>query len=121
MSKKIGVARISSEARHTVTVKLTLEDEAGNVEQVDARVVYRGMSLRASAALRERLEEMDPRVQLVKGLAATVIALPDFVGGEGEAVEPSEEFFDTLDSVVLNKISDAIAEDRVPPTRRSGF
>jgi hypothetical protein len=120
MSKKINVARLTSEARHTVTVKLKLEDEIGNVEEMDARVVYRGMSLRDAAALDEKLEGKDARTQLIEALAVIVIALPDFAGENGEPVEPTVEFWDTLDTVVLNHIHDRVMEDRVPPTRRSG-
>lgn len=118
MSKKISVARLTSQARHTVIVPLTLEDEAGNVEKVDARVVYRGISLKEGAALDEQLEKLpDNRAKLVFILTSNVISLPDFVGDGGDPVEPTHEFFDALDTVVLNRIHDAITEDRNPNAR----
>lgn len=119
MTKKINVARVTSDARHTVKVPLTLEDDAGNVETAEARVVYRGLSLRASAALDEQLSGLSEREGLIKALSSVVIALPDFVRGEGEAVEPDEELWDTLDTVVLNAIYQAIQDDRDPNRKPS--
>lgn len=119
--KKISVARLGAEARHTVTVKLSLEDEVGNVEEMDARVVYRGLSLKAGAELDATLEGLDERAALIRALAGVVISLPDFAGEDGEPVAPTEEFWDTLDTVVLYAINTAITEHRNPPTKRSGF
>lgn len=119
--KKINVARLGADARHTVTVKLTLEDEVGNVEVTDARVVYRGLSLRTGAELESQLEGLEERPALIKALSGVVILLPDFAGEDGEAVAPTEEFWDTLDTVVLHAINTAIQEHRNPPMKRSGF
>lgn len=116
--RKISVARLGAEARHTVTVKLTLEDEVGNVEEFDARVVYRGLSLRTGAELESQLEGLDERPALIKALSGVVISLPDFAGEDGEPVAPTEEFWYTLDTVVLHAINTAIREHRNPPTRR---
>lgn len=121
-TKKINVARLSGDARHTTTVKLTLEDEVGNVEETEARIVYRGLSLRTGAELEAQLEGLDERAALIRALSGVVISLPDFAGGEdGEPVEPTEAFWDTLDTVVLYAIHKAISEHRDPPTKRSGF
>lgn len=119
MSKKISVTRLTSEARHTVKVPLTLEDEAGNVEEVEARVVYRGLSLRSSVQLDEQLQGLDERASLLKALSSVVISLPDFAGEEGATVEPTEEFWDTLDTVVLNAVYKAIEDDRDPNRKPS--
>lgn len=119
--KKIHIARLTGEARHTTRVKLTLEDEAGNVEEVEARIVYRGLSLKTSAELEGQLEGLDERASLIKALSGVVISLPDFAADEGAPIQPTEEFWDTLDTVVLNAIYAAIEEHRNPPTKRSGF
>jgi hypothetical protein len=116
--KKISVARLGAEARHTVTVKLTVEDEVGNIEELDARIVYRGLSLKTGAELDAQLAGLDNRASLIKALSGLVISLPDFAGDDGQPPAPTEEFWDTLDSAVLNTIYDAILEHRNPPTRR---
>jgi hypothetical protein len=112
--QRINVARITTEARHTTTVKLTLEDEAGNKETIDARVVYRGMSLKAVTELQDKLKEKDGRQSLIKGLAEVVIALPDFGDADGNEVKPTPEFFDSLDGRVLIAINRAITKDNDP-------
>jgi hypothetical protein len=119
--RKISVARLGAEARHTTTVTLTLEDEVGNVETVEARIVYRGLSLKTGAELEAQLENLDERASLIKALSGVVISLPDFAGDDGEPVAPTEDFWDTLDTVVLHAINTAIREHRNPPTNRSGF
>lgn len=119
--KKISVARLTGEARHTTTVKLTLEDEVGNVEEFEARVVYRGLSLKTGAELEAQLEDLDERASLIKALSGVVISLPDFAGDDGQPPAPTEDFWDTLDTVVLYAVNTAIQEHRNPPTKRSGF
>lgn len=118
--KKISVARVSTGARHTVTIPLVLEDEAGNVETIEARVVYRGISLKDGELLDEELGKLKTvREQNIFALSSVVIALPDFVDEGGEPVKPTAEFFDTLDTAVLNRIDQAIQDDRSPNAKRS--
>lgn len=118
-AKKISVARLTTDARHTVRVPLTLEDDAGNVEQIEARVVYRGISLREGAALGEALEGKTLREAHVTMLSTMVVALPDFVDDSGDPVAPTADFFDGLDTAVLNRINNAIEEDRDPNRKPS--
>jgi hypothetical protein len=113
-TKKINARRVTTAARHTVTVPLKLEDEQGNVEQVEARVVYRGLSLRSVADLDDRLKDEDGRNNLIKGLSEIVIALPDFGDDDGNEITPDAEFFDTLDTKVLRAINRAIRRDNNP-------
>lgn len=114
--KQIQLARLTrtADARHTVNVPIAIEDSEGDVE---IRVVYRGMSIREWAALQKKYEGSDVNDVLPQLLADQVVELPDILDGE-KPVAPTVEFFQTLDTFVLHRISKAIREDRtaVNPT-----
>ena len=112
---KVNLKRLSSGSRHTVTVKLTFEDN-GAVTTEEMRVVYRGVSLREGAEIEARVEAMTNRREaLIAALCEVVLELPDVVDDGGAAVKPSAEFFATLDTFYLNRINTAIQEDRQGP------
>lgn len=112
---KMNVKRLASGGRHTVVVKLPFEDEKGNLTHEEMRVVYRGVSLREGAAMEARAEATaDKRDAVIAALCEVVLDLPD-VEDDGRAVKPSAEFFATLDTFYLNRINDAIQEDRRGP------
>lgn len=93
-------------ARHTVEVELPL---AEGTEKI--RVVYRGRSIRDGLALEQKYEGRDPNEALPEVLAEDVVELPDIKDGD-QPVEPTAEFFSTLDLFVLHRIARAIREDR---------
>src|SRR2546428_5670520 len=115
---KIDFKRIKSGGRHTVVVKLPFEDAAGNVTTEEMRVVYRGVSLHEGAEIEaEAIAEearTDQRTALVNVLAGAVVALPDVIDGD-KPVEPTPDFFSTLDTFYLNRINAAIQQDRQGP------
>jgi len=116
---KLELKRLTSGGRHSVVVNLPFEDKQGNVTNEQMRVVYRGVSLREGAQLEERVNAealTDERAALANALAAVVVELPDMVN-EGAPVEPTAEFFATLDTFYLNRINAAIREDRNGPNR----
>ncbi len=106
---KLQLNRIANTAntRHTVTVELPFDDGAEKM-----RVVYRGMSIREWNELQKKFENIDLNDALPQLLAIQIVELPDLVNGEAP-VEPSVEFFETLDTYVLHRISKAIREDRL--------
>jgi hypothetical protein len=113
---KLQLSRLTNTAaaRHTVTVKLPLAGDGGVVKEEQMDVVYRGMSLREMTEMEERLAKLpeDDATRLAMALAETVVGLPGVEGEEGAAVEPSVEFFQTLDVFVLHRINKTIREDR---------
>lgn len=52
------------------------------------------------------------REALINQMVKTVLRLPDLVDGEGQETKPSVEFFETLDTSVLNTMSNAIKRHR---------
>jgi len=108
MGSKISLARLTqtSAARHTAKLK-----PFGDDSDEEMRIVYRGMTLVESAAFTKKFEAMTPAEALPKALAEQVIELPDLVNGD-KAVEPTEEFFASLDTYVLHRIANAIQNDR---------
>jgi hypothetical protein len=115
---KLNLSRFKSGGRHTVVVKLPFEDPTtGKVVTEEMRVVYRGVSLRDSQEIEDRVNaagEDDERKGLVAALCEAVIELPD-LEDNGQPVQPSVEFFETLDTFFLNRIGRAIREDRQGP------
>jgi hypothetical protein len=103
---KIQLTRLTqtSAARHTTTLK-----PFGNDEEM--RIVYRGMSLIESDAFTKKFEGMPATEALPKALAEQVIELPDVFNADKQ-VEPTEEFFASLDTYVLHRIANAIQNDR---------
>ena len=116
---KIELKALGSGGRHTVVVHLPIEDPQGKIETTEMRVIYRGVSLREGAAIEARATaeaQTDERAALANALAEVVVELPDLVNN-GAAVEPTAEFFATLDTFYLNRINAAIREDRAGPNR----
>jgi hypothetical protein len=112
---KLQVGRLTNTdaARHTVVVKLPIADAQGVVRDEEIRVVYRGMSIREAAALDEKYDSVPAEQALPEVLAANIAALPDIVGEDDAPIEPSVEFFQTVDGFVLNRIRKAIDNDRL--------
>jgi hypothetical protein len=111
---KIELAKLKSGARHTVKVTLAFEENGkSNTEQM--RVVYRGVSLDEAldhaAKVAAAPEEAEKRHWLIEALVNTVLELPDLID-DGHAVPPTAEFFSTLDTYYLNRINQAIVDDR---------
>jgi hypothetical protein len=110
-TSKIDLKKLRSGGRHTVTVNLQFE-ENGNKMTEQMRVVYRGVSLRDGAQIEDRYAKMeDKREALIEALVANVVELPD-VQDNGQPVQPTAEFFGTLDTYYLNRINQAIQDDR---------
>jgi ABC-type Na+ transport system ATPase subunit NatA len=113
---KIDLQRLRSGGRHTVKVVLSFEDQngAGDKKTETMRVVYRGISLSEGQVIEDRLDaasEAKKRETLIEVLAEAVIELPD-VTDNGEPVKADREFFSTLDTYYLNRINQAIQDDR---------
>lgn len=104
---KIQLARLTqtSAARHTALVKL------GDIGDEEMRVIYRGMSLAETADFQKKYEGLAAIDALPRALAEQVIELPDVSEGDKQ-VEPTEEFFRSLDTYVLHRIANAIQADR---------
>jgi hypothetical protein len=110
---KINLAKLASGNRHTVNVTLHFEDHNGGGKTTEQmRVVYRGTSLREGRELQEKLKTIpDERDQLIEALTRTVLELPD-LEDQGQPVPVTPEFFNTLDTYYLNRINQAIQDDR---------
>lgn len=107
---KIELAKMKG-ARHTVKVPLKFE-ENGKTNTEQFSVVYRGVSLTEAVVLQEELEASeDKRETMIKQLTETVLELPDVVD-QGVPVQPTAEFFETLDTYFLFRINQAITDDR---------
>lgn len=108
---KLDIAKFKSGSRHTVKVTLHFEDNGtSSTEQI--RVVYRGISLEEGEAIEAKFKANENRRQaLVDALAANVVELPDIIDN-GAPVAPTVEFWATLDTYYLNRINQAITDDR---------
>lgn len=104
---QLGRLTKTADARHTVTVELPLDDGTEKM-----RVVYRGMSIREWDAVEKKYEGMESNEALPQLLADQVVELPDVLDGD-KPVQPTVEFFQTLDTFILHRISKAIREDRL--------
>jgi len=114
MSKlQVGRLTNTNAARHTVVVKLPIADDQGVVREEEIRVVYRGLSIREAAAIDEKYDNVPAEQALPEVLAANIVALPDVVGDDDKPIEPSVEFFQTVDAFALNRIRRAIDNDRL--------
>jgi hypothetical protein len=108
---KIEINKIKSGGRHTVKVTLSFEDN-GKTSTEQMRVVYRGISLDEGEQIEAQFNATpDKRQALIDALVHNVIELPDVVDN-GQPVPPSAEFFATLDTYYLNRINQAITDDR---------
>lgn len=105
---KIQLNRLSNAANARHTVKVALPFDSG---EETMRVVYRGRSIRDGLELEQKYEGRDANEALPEVLAEEVIELPDVMDGE-TPVQPTAEFFATLDLFVLHRIARAIREDR---------
>lgn len=105
---KIQLARLTQTAgaRHTAIVKL------GDVGEEEMPIVYRGMSLAETAAFTKKYDGMEAAEALPKALAEQVIELPNVFDGD-KTVEPTEDFFRSLDTYVLHRIANALQADRM--------
>ena len=92
------------------------EDDEGARQSESVRVAYRAMSLRLSRELGN--EDLDKK-GLCEQLARIVVSLPDIVGDDEKPIEPTVDFFDSLDIENLRAINKAIGEDINPPTKPS--
>jgi hypothetical protein len=108
---KLDLAKFKSGGKHTVKVTLNFETNGHNsTEQI--KVIYRGISLEEGEALEVKFQAMENKRQaLIELLAQTVIELPD-ISDNGQPVAPTAEFFATLDTYYLNRINQAIQDDR---------
>lgn len=108
---KIDLSKIKSGGRHTVKVSLSFEENGrSTTEQI--RVVYRGISLDEGQEIEAQFNATpDKRQALIDALVHNVVELPDIVDGAAP-VQPSAEFFATLDTYYLNRINQAITDDR---------
>lgn len=108
---KLDIAKFRSGARHTVKITLHFEDNGtSSTEQI--KVVYRGISLEEGAAIEAKFTANEDRRQaLIEVLAANVVELPDIVDN-GAPVAPTAEFWAELDTYYLNRINQAITDDR---------
>lgn len=111
---KIDLAKLRSGGRHTTTARLVFENGDGTKTTEEMRIVYRGVSLREGQEIENRVDalaESDKRQALIDALCAVVLELPD-VEDAGAPVKPDQEFFATLDTYYLNRINQAIQDDR---------
>jgi hypothetical protein len=110
---KIEINKIKSGGRHTVKVTLSFEDNGnGKSTTEQMRVVYRGISLDEGEQIEAQFNATtNKRQALIDALVHNVVELPDLVDN-GQPVPPSAEFFATLDTYYLNRINQAITDDR---------
>jgi hypothetical protein len=109
---KLDIAKFKAGSRHTVKVTLQFEDPNGTSTTEQIKVVYRGISLEEGEAIEAKFRaDENQRHALIEALAANVLELPDIIEN-GQPVPPSPEFFSTLDTYYLNRINQAITDDR---------
>lgn len=108
---KIDVSKVRSGNKHTLKVKLEFE-ENGTSSTTEMRVVYRGVSMLEAEQMAADLRAADySREAIIAQLAGNVIELPDLIDN-GQPVTPTVEFFSSLDTYYLSRISQAIVDDR---------
>lgn len=107
---KIDLNRFKNN-KHTVRVNLTFEDN-GHSSTESMRVIYRGISFADAERLDERYNKAPSvREGTIEFLADVVIELPDLIDNN-QPVQATKEFWDTLDTYYLNRIYQAITDDR---------
>lgn len=122
--KTINVSKVRATAVHKVAVPYVVtDDETGENETVDVEIRYRGLTLGETQQFGDvdELEGEERTREIARQLAAVVVDIPTLRGDDGEAVTFDEDFFVTLDVILVHAISAAIAEARTPkdPTKTS--
>jgi hypothetical protein len=118
---KFKPGQLKAAVPHKVTVKLLLRDDAGEKQEVETHVFYRGLSLDAQADFPtvEGLEGKE-RIEAVKQqLERLVHSIPDFGVGPDDEQKPDAAYFGEMDDAHVNAISEAIGEDRDPNVKPS--
>ena len=121
----IKLSQIEKPIVRECTAPFIHPDESGELKTHQIRVRYRSVTSRDLKAQRADMfarHEANPNgiVYLSETLAKRIESLPDLIGEDGEPVQISEDFLDTLAVENLQAINQAINEGTDGKSRKAG-
>lgn len=107
---------------HECTAPFVHADDSGEVKTHQIRVRYRSLTTQEIKARRAELierQKTDPNdlVYLSETLAKRIESLPDLIGEDGQPLEITEQFLESLLVENLQAIDKAIADDASSPAK----